>query len=681
MKTVHVNDLQLSFGPRTVLKDVKITLTTESRAALTGGNGSGKSTLMKVLVGEVPPDSGSVSIQKETRISYLPQSGRSYSGKSLREEIETAFDELHELARTKRDIEEKLGAKTDSSQEVDRLLAEQHALEERLLTADYYQREKEIEQVLIGIGFSRDDFRKPCEHFSGGWQMRIALAKVLLEHPDILLLDEPTNYLDLEARNWLEEFLRDYRGGFLIVSHDRYFLDSTVNETYELFLGVLSRYPGNYSAYLERRKGELEELTLQYERQQKEIERTNTFIQKFRYNASKAKQVQSRIKQLEKMELIELPSHMQSIHFSFPPAPHSGKKVLELKEIQKAYDQKQVLEGVSLEIHRGEKLVVTGINGAGKSTLLRIMAGRDEDFTGEIQLGAGVDTGYFSQEQTEIESRPESIIDFFEKEAPTAMLPRLRGLLGAFLFQGDDIYKPLQVLSGGEKSRIALLRLLLQPHNLLILDEPTNHLDIHSKDVLLDALQSYTGTLVFVSHDRYFIEHLADRVVHIGDGGVRDYPGDYSYYLYRLEQEEAAGQAHTARHGHLNTGHPHSTHPGPVHSGHQPPTARESTTAAPPERGSGPGMSNQYVQSKQAKNRLKKIEREEIEIMERIESLEKEHLRLQEEMAKPEVYSEGEKIKTLQAQLRANEQQHDVLTSRWEGLLEEKEGLNMEVEG
>ncbi|MDY7030251.1 MAG: ATP-binding cassette domain-containing protein, partial [Spirochaetota bacterium] len=455
---------------------------------------------------------------------------------------------------------------------------------------------------------------------------------------------------------------------------------TTVNETYELFLGRLRRYPGNYSQYLARRKAELEELSQRYEQQQQEIDRLNTFIQKFRYNASKARQVQSRVKYLEKLELIELPTHMQSIHFTFPPAPHSGKKVLELKNIGKSYGEKEVLQDVSLELRRGEKLVVTGINGAGKSTLLRIIAGVDENFSGELSLGTGVDIGYFSQEQTELESDPSSIIDLVEREAPTSLVPRLRSLLGAFLFQGDDIYKSLQVLSGGERSRIALLRLLLQPHNLLVLDEPTNHLDIHSKDVLLDALQSYNGTLVFVSHDRYFIEHLATRVLQIGGGGARNFPGDYAYYLYRLAQEEAAAKGAPANGGDLN-GTATNGGAGRASGGVGAPAATRASAAAGAASGTraaAQGRDIGYQQSKQIKNRLRKLESEETAIMERIESLEQSHLELQERMALPEVYADGEQIRELQNELKSNEQQHDELSRRWEAILEEKESLQQE---
>jgi len=674
MKTIQLSDVHLSFGRRTVLKNIQMTLTSRTKAALTGGNGTGKSTLMKIINRTVSPDSGTLSIQKTTRISYLPQSGRSYSGRRLKDEAETAFHDLHEAAGLKREIEAALGRVTASSREVDRLLEEQHELEERLLDADYYQRDREIEKVLTGLGFSRDDLEKKCEHFSGGWQMRIALAKVLLEHPDILLLDEPTNYLDIEARTWLENFLREYRGGFLIVSHDRYFLDTTVSETYELFMSSLTRYSGNYSEYLRLREAEMEELTRRYERQQEEIDRVNSFIQKFRYNASKAKQVQSRIKYLQRMEILEIPSTMQNIHFSFPPAPHSGKRVLTLEHISKAYGDNSVLHDVSLELGRGEKLVVTGVNGAGKSTLLRILSGNDDDYSGLLKMGTGVDIGYFSQEQTELEQNSSSIIELLGNEAPTELVPKLRGLLGAFLFQGDDIYKALNVLSGGERSRIALLRILLQPHNLLILDEPTNHLDIHSKDVLLKALRTFDGTLIFVSHDRYFIENLATRVLHIEEKSARDFPGDYMYYLYRMEQESNTGSTPSEE---TNQSRRESS------SSPTPPAAvqeeKDFTDSKKEKTDSDLPGQQQYAQSKQMKNRLRRLESEEHDLIEKLEKNEEEHQGLQQEMARPENYSVGKRIKELQEKMRLNEAEHEALSAQWEKLSAEKDILLQEV--
>ncbi len=657
MKTVQASSVSLAFGDRYVLRDADITLTTQSRAALAGGNGSGKSTLMKIIAGITAVDGGKLATSPETRISYLPQSGREYSGKPLREEVESAFEPLHELSREKKLIGERLESSKVHDEKTEELIHRHHEIEEELLESGYYVRDAEIDKVLVGLGFTRSDFGKGCEAFSGGWQMRIALAKVLLEHPDILLLDEPTNYLDYEARSWLEEFLGSYHGGYLIVSHDRYFLDVTVNEVYELFLGKVHRYVGNYSTYREKRSKELEELKKRYEEQQAEIARTEAFIQKFRYNASKASQVQSRIKYLEKLERIELPEGMKSISFSFPPAPHSGKKVLSVDSLSKSYGENRVIAGLSFELRRGDKLVVTGVNGAGKSTLLRILSGRDQDYEGTVVEGSGVQIGYFSQEQKDLESSSDSVIDTMERETPTERIPDLRSLLGAFLFRGDEIYKAVNVLSGGEMSRLALLRLLLKPHNLLILDEPTNHLDIHSKDVLLDALTRFEGSLVFVSHDRYFIERLATRVLELSPEGPKEYPGDFSYYLYR-KQKEATAETQPQPEAAADRGAENSSEPG-----------------GEPNNGERGGRKGDYEQAKQRKNRLRSIAREEEKLLERIEQAEAQHQGLQNRLADPEVYSNGKKAAEIQQELRQNEGLQQELADQWESIEEEKARL------
>jgi len=397
----------------------------------------------------------------------------------------------------------------------------------------------------------------------------------------------------------------------------------------------------------------MEELKRLYEKQQQEIERLNAFISRFRYNASKARQVQSRVKQLEKIELIELPEHMQRIHFAFPPSPHSGKMVLELEGIDKAYGSNRVIQNLDLQLTRGEKLVVTGLNGAGKSTLLRIIAGIDQNYSGRIRYGSGVSLGYFSQEQTDLEENTSTLLEMFEEEAPTELVPKMRSLLGAFLFQGDDVFKQLKVLSGGEKSRVALLRLLLQPHNLLVLDEPTNHLDIHSKDILLDALKNFDGTLVFVSHDRYFIEHLAGRVLQLSEGGAKDFPGDYGYYLYRLEQDERIDGQNETRENHKSF---------------------DTLSSSGQDEGR-----TEYKNLKQQKNRLRKLEKEELSLIEKIENLDKLTEEIRREMARPEVYSDGRKITELQHVLNSKEEEHGVLAAQWEALLTEKEDLEKEV--
>ena len=645
MKSVQLSSVSLSFGGRKILEEITLTLTRESRAALAGGNGSGKSTLMQIVAGLRAADEGTISSSPRTRVSYLPQSGRVFAGRSLREEADTAFSAMHRIHEEKGEIDLLLGESESHNERVDALLQRRHDLEEELLSGGYYHREAEIDKVLIGLGFSREDFERDCEVFSGGWQMRIALAKVLLAHPDILLLDEPTNYLDYEARTWLEVFLSTYRGGFLIVSHDRYFLDVTVREVYELFLGKLKRYTGNYHDYRKTRDREIEELKKRYAEQQEEIARTEAFIAKFRFNAAKAAQVQSRVKQLEKLERIELPVHMKGMGFRFPPAPHSGKMVLSLDGLQKTYGNNTVLEHLSFELRRGDRMVVTGMNGAGKSTLLRIVAGKDEEYQGSVKTGTGVRIGYFSQEQKEFENSGLAVIETMERECPTERIPELRSLLGAFLFQGDDIYKPVQVLSGGEMSRLALLRLMLQPYNLLILDEPTNHLDIHSKEVLLRAIEQYEGSLVFVSHDRYFIESLATRVLELGPNGPKEYSGDFSYYLHRKKQE---------------------TSPIPTR-----PPARRS-----PAEGEA---KNDYREEKRRKNRLRIIKKEEEELMGRIEGLEREHTEIEHSMTDPEVYTDGRRVKKLQEELKDNTRQQEEYARRWEGLEEERRQLLEEV--
>ncbi len=675
MKTLQISSVSLAFGDAQILKNATITLTTESRAALAGGNGSGKTTLMKIMAGIASADSGTLSKTPGTRISYLPQSGREFFGKTLHQEAETAFTELHSLLEEKHLVGEKLEHSTEYNKETEELINRQHEIEERLLDSGYYVRHTEIDRVLTGLGFLRTDFQKDCEAFSGGWQMRIALAKVLLEHPDILLLDEPTNYLDYEARSWLEEFLSSYHGGYLIVSHDRYFLDVTVNEVYELFMGEVHRYTGNYSSYRLKRSREMEELKKRYEEQQEEIARTEAFIHKFRYNASKASQVQSRVKYLEKIEPIELPDNMKTIRFSFPPAPHSGKKVLAAENISKTYGEHTVLKDVSLELRRGDKLVVTGVNGAGKSTLLRILAGRDTDFTGSVTLGTGVKTGYFSQEQREFEKSSASVIDTIERDTPIDRIPEIRSLLGAFLFRGDAVYKATHVLSGGEMSRLALLRLLLKPHNLLVLDEPTNHLDIHSKDVLLEALSGFTGSLIFVSHDRYFIEQLATRVLELGENGPKEYTGDFSYYLYRKKKEEEEWTEDKGAEVKNTEVKAAKVQDGRVRGAQKAESSSETQPPAPRSR----QTKTDYTENKQRKNRLRSLHKSEEELLEQIEKLETDHKELQTRLAEPEVYSDGEKTREVQGKLKSKENELEELSHRWEDLESEKNRIEEEM--
>ncbi|MFZ5368844.1 MAG: ABC-F family ATP-binding cassette domain-containing protein [Spirochaetota bacterium] len=664
MAFVQFTRVSLAFGDRDILKDVSLNLASGSRAALAGSNGSGKSTLMKVIAGQIRPDSGDRAVQRGCRLSYLPQSGIVHTGRTLREEAETAYTSIQELISRMEALGSQLEQTKSDTKQTAQLLEEYHRLHEAVESSGYYQRTQRIAMVLTGLGFSESDLDRPVDEFSGGWQMRIALAKVLLEAPDILLLDEPTNYLDIEARTWLEQWLLDFKGGYLLVSHDRYFLDVTVNEVYELFQGNLKRYAGNYSNYERIRKVELEGLLARYEAQQEEIAKTEDFIRRFRYNASKAAMVQDRVKRLEKLERIEIPESLKKIHFSFPPPPHSGRLVLTLQGLGKKYGSRQALYGVDLVVEAGEKLLVVGRNGAGKSTLLRILAGIDPDYEGSLTLGTGVAVGYFSQDVAETMTGSQSVLETLEAEAPLELIPKLRDMLGAFLFRGDDVYKALSVLSGGEKSRLALLRLLLHPVNLLILDEPTNHLDLHSKDVLLDALKAYPGTVVFVSHDRSFMEALSTKTLELNQGRPRLFYGNYAYYLERIASE--TGTSATESPGRAAN----TVSQGPAAS-----IAASQSTAASSGNGTAAGQTLSAADYREAEKKrqahIRRLERQEAELLASLEEAEAEKTRLESELAKPEVYSDGTKVRVVQAQLDAILGQIDELTTQWEQIAQE----------
>lgn len=641
MAFVQFSQVSLAFGDRDILKNVSVNLQAGSKVALTGANGSGKSTLIKVMAGLVQPDGGQRVAQKDARIAYLPQSGLTHHGCSLREEADKAFGFGYELQAEM----EKIGDKLKNGEGNEKLLLERHdAILTELEESGWNRRQVMAEQVLAGLGFSREDLDKNCEEFSGGWQMRIALGKALMVNPDILLLDEPTNYLDIEARGWLEKFLDNYKGGFLLVSHDRYFLDHTVNEVYELFNGELKRYPGNYTHYEKVREIELETLIREYEKQQAEIAHLQEFINRFGVQATKAAQAQERQKMLDKIleKQIVIPESLKKIHFKFPPAPHSGRLVVTLSKITKSYDgEHNVLQNLDLVLENGERLVVAGHNGAGKSTLLRIIAGADSDFSGEVKLGSGVKIGYFSQDNAETLKGSASVLETVESEAPLELIPKIRDMLGAFLFRGDDVHKSLDVLSGGEKARVALLKLLLRPVNFLILDEPTNHLDMHSKDVLLDALKDFGGTVIFVSHDRGFIENLSTRVLELKPGQFRVFPGDYKYYMERLERE-ANGEFSQND---------------------------ELKSAAQPEKNS---QKEEKTETKRSWEEQKKLESEKRRAEKNVKNLEEQILKLEEEkssqeaqMARPEVYSNGEKAKAVQKKIDELAEKLEELNLQW----------------
>jgi ATP-binding cassette, subfamily F, member 3 len=545
------------FGHKLLFENADWLITNHDRVGLVGANGTGKSTIMKVLAGLDTLDYGSLTTAKGTSAGYLPQDGPTLSGRTVFAECMSVFDDL-------RAMEKELESLTHSMAELDHTSAEYDAVAERYSRVEHefrardgYSIESEVGRVLMGLGFTKEDWERQTEEFSGGWQMRLALAKLLLQKPNLLLLDEPTNHLDLEARNWLEEYLQDYPHSFVLISHDRYFLDVTVNKIVEIWNKRLWFYTGNYDKFLSQKTQRNEQLQAAYKNQRDRIEQLEVFINRFRYQATKAKQVQSRIKELEKIDRIEIPAEEKTIHFSFLQPKSSGRIVAEFENVAKTYPprplkgqkndgtietaerfskkDKEVFSNVNFMIERGDRIALVGINGAGKSTLIKLLAGTEALTHGEYSLGHNVEADYFAQDQYKELDPNARILDDLGAASPRSTETELRSLLGCFLFSDEDVFKKIGILSGGERGRYALLRLLLHPANFLLLDEPTNHLDMRAKDVLLEALMKYTGTVVFVSHDRYFIDKLATRVFEVGDGKVEIFPGNYEDYLWRKQ--------------------------------------------------------------------------------------------------------------------------------------------------
>ena len=535
------------FGSKTLFQGLNWVVGPGERVGLVGGNGTGKSTLLKVLAGLEVLDEGSLSVAKGTTTGYLPQDGLSLSGRTVLEECLSVFGRLLDIEKEMEALTHKMAEIDADSDEYQKVADRYHRIETEFQRSDGYSLEAQVGAVLNGLGFSREDSARPIEDFSGGWQMRVGLAKLLLTKPNLLLLDEPTNHLDLEARNWLEQYLNDYPFAFVLVSHDRYFLDITVSKILEIWNRRTHFYGGNYDHYLEQKAERRAQLEASYQNQQEHIHHLETFINRFSYQATKARQVQSRIKELEKIERIELPGEEKHIHFSFPQPPLSGRMVAELQGVAKSYGEKRVFEGVSFVLSRGDRVALVGVNGAGKSTLIKLLSGLEPVTKGEFRMGHNVECDYFAQDQYKALDPDARLIDDLTSFAPTAVSnqTQLRTLLGSFLFSDDDVFKRIGVLSGGERNRYALARMLLRPANFLLLDEPTNHLDLQAKDVLLEALRKFTGTVVFVSHDRYFINKLATRIFEIESGRLQDYPGNYEDYLWQRERlaAEAAGSS------------------------------------------------------------------------------------------------------------------------------------------
>jgi ATP-binding cassette subfamily F protein 3 len=519
------------FGHKLLFEGVDWQINPRDRVGLVGANGAGKTTLLKILGGREDVEYGSVHAMKGITAGYLPQDGLSLSGRTVFAECMTVFASLRAMEEEMESLTHRMAELDHESPEYNEVAERYQRLEHEFVNRDGYAVEAEVGTVLTGLGFHKDDWNRDTGEFSGGWQMRIALAKLLLQKPNLLLLDEPTNHLDLEARNWLEEYLGNYPHAFVLISHDRYFLDVTVSKIVEIWNQKLHFYPGNYDSYLRQKTERREQLEAAARNQHERIEQLEAFINRFRYQATKAKQVQSRIKELERMERIELPTEERSIRFSFKQPKASGRIVAEAAHLSKSYGGKEVFRNVSFMIERGDRIALVGMNGAGKSTLIRLLAGNETATAGQLRLGHNVQADYFAQDQYKALDPEARILDDLQRLAPASTQTELRNLLGCFLFRDEHVFQRIGVLSGGERNRYALLRLLLHPANFLLLDEPTNHLDLRAKDVLLNALMEYTGTVVFVSHDRYFIDKLATRVFEIGEGEVRVYPGNYEDYV------------------------------------------------------------------------------------------------------------------------------------------------------
>ena len=530
---IQLTGAQKRYGPRILFENVDWLVTPNERAGIVGANGTGKSSLLKVLAGIEGLDLGSLTTQKGVSIGYLPQEGLSLSGRSVFAECMTVFADLRALEQEQEALTRRMAELNPEGAEYAQVADRFHQAEGEFRARDGFAIEAQAGAVLSGLGFSRHDWTRRTEEFSGGWQMRIALAKLLLEKPNLLLLDEPTNHLDLEARNWLEEYLSAYPYAFVLVSHDRYFLDVTVRKIIELWNKGLHQYTGGYSKFETLKTERRAQLQAAHANQQEKIQQLETFINRFRSQATKAKQVQSRIKELEKIERIEIPADEKTIHFSFPQPKPSGRVVAEFQKVAKSYGDHLVFSEADFLIERGDRVALVGVNGAGKSTLIKILAGTEPVTAGEYKLGHNAQPDYFAQDQYKELDQNARMIDDLGIVAPRATNTELRSILGCFLFSEDDVFKPIGVLSGGERNRYALARMLMVPSNFMLLDEPTNHLDMRAKDVLLTSLQQYNGTVVFVSHDRYFLDKLATRVFEVEGGKIHVYPGNYEDYAWR----------------------------------------------------------------------------------------------------------------------------------------------------
>ncbi len=636
---LQLKNIIKDFADRRLFANIDWHIRPVDRIGLCGENGAGKTTLLKMLAGRVSPDGGEVQVARGTTFGYLPQDGLEHRGRPLFDEVREAFAELLQMEQSLATLEQSI-AERHSQADMDRYAN----LLETFRQRGGYTMETEIAKVLRGLGFAEQDWAKPCEQFSGGWQMRIALAKLLLQRPNLLLLDEPTNHLDLPARDWLESYLIAYPFAVVLVSHDRFFLDQVVNRIVEVWNGALSEYPGNYSKYLVEREARVAALVEAKRRQDEEVSKIEAFISRFRYQANKASLVQSRVKQLEKIERIQVPPSRKKIAFKFPEPPKGGRILLELKGVVQSYGPVTVLDHIDLSVEKGERIALVGANGAGKSTLMRLMAGDEAPKSGLREEGHNLHLAYFAQDQAKVLDPAKTVIEEITSAAPFDMVPKVRDILGTFLFSGDDVHKKVSVLSGGERNRLALAILLLRPANLVLLDEPTNHLDLQSKEVLLQSLKQYAGTLVFVSHDRYFVDALATRVIEVKDGSIDSCLGNYEDFL-RLRQSQG-DLSHSQQRVELGQG----------------------TTAGGGEVTDKEERKRMQEERKEAQRVERRRLKELAELEERIELQEQALAEIEARMADPELYRDPDGWREVSIEHARLKAEIDSLYPRWEEL-------------
>lgn len=659
---ISVDNLTVSFGGWDLFKDISFLINPKDRIGLVGKNGAGKSTMLKVLIGMQQPTSGCVSRNGDCTIGYLPQQMKVADTTTLFAETESAFGEVIDLEKEIADLTEQITVRTDyESKEYENLLHRLNDCNDRFQILGGLNREAEIEKTLLGLGFKRSDFTRATSEFSGGWRMRIELAKLLLRRPSLFLLDEPTNHLDIESIEWLEGYLKEYNGAVVLISHDRAFLDNVTNRTIEISLGKAYDYKVPYSRFVELRRERREQQMAAYINQQKMIEQTEEFIERFRYKPTKSNQVQSRIKQLEKIERIEIEEEdLATLNIKFPPAPRSGQIVVEAKDAAKSFGDKKIFSGATFTIERGEKVAFVGRNGEGKTTLARLVIGELEPTAGLVRIGHNVHIGYYAQNQDDLMNGDFTVFDTLDRVAVGEIRTKLRDILGAFLFRGEDIDKKVKVLSGGERARLAMARLMLEPYNLLVLDEPTNHMDMRSKDILKNALQKYNGTVIVVSHDREFLDGLVDKVYEFRDGQVKEHLGGIYDFLRDRKLESMRELERSDTSAKTATATAKST------SG----TTNKPTGNADKSTSGKPALSGKelYTLKREADKQLRKAERDVEQAEKEIMALEKQISEMDKQMADPTAYGIDLSDGVLYTQYNEMKEKLNKLTYRWEEL-------------